>query len=309
MAVDRLQQRRERIVRLLNLVAYASKHPDLTPMEIARDLGADPEEVRDDLDLIHLSGIGNGPGEMIELEHSWRRVQIIDSKGLDKPLRLTPTEANVLLVLLDSLETMPALVNHEAVTSAAAKIRAATKARGVDDAQHSADAGVSTVLAQALSQRRPLTLTYYSASSDTTTTREVEPLSLFHQSGHTYLRAMQAGEPKTFRLDRITDASLLDGSVATAPSPFNPQDPFGLDELPEAQLAVHPDATWLADYWQIDLRSPTDNGWVDAGMRYGSEDWLVRFCLGQADRVRLIAPAHLADTVSSRAKRAVEALD
>ena len=40
MAVD--FKRQERVVRLLNLLAYASNHPGLTPMEIARDLGADP---------------------------------------------------------------------------------------------------------------------------------------------------------------------------------------------------------------------------------------------------------------------------
>ena len=46
-------QRRERVVRLLNLVAYASKHPGLTPMEIARDLGSDPAQVYE-LSLIHI---------------------------------------------------------------------------------------------------------------------------------------------------------------------------------------------------------------------------------------------------------------
>lgn len=313
MAID--YGRQERVVRLLNLVAYASKHPDKTQMEIARDLGADPMQVHDDFDLLFLSGVGKGPGQMIDLEHSWKGVTIIDNQGLDKPLRLTQAEAGALLMLLESLETMPGLIDHTAVTSAAAKIRAAAKVRGVDDAKHSADAGVATVLAQALSDKRQLAITYYSASSDTTTERTIEPLSLFHDGGMTYLRAAQNGEPKTFRLDRIKEAELLDAPVTTAEVTFNPQDPFGMAERELAELLIRPEATWLADYWEIDLEDGDGQngerrqGWIRATMRFGSADWLVRFCLGQSDRVRLIAPAELAGEVRDRATRAIEALD
>ena len=99
MAVD--FKRQERVVRLLNLLAYASNHPGLTPMEIARDLGADPVQVRDDFELLFLSGVGTGPGEMIDLEYSWKGVDIIDDQGMTKPLRLSPAEASALLILLD----------------------------------------------------------------------------------------------------------------------------------------------------------------------------------------------------------------
>ena len=80
MAVD--FKRQERVVRLLNLLAYSSNHPGLTPMEIARDLGADPMQVRDDFELLFLSGVGTGPGEMIDLEYSWKGVNIKDDQGM-----------------------------------------------------------------------------------------------------------------------------------------------------------------------------------------------------------------------------------
>ena len=44
-------------------------------------------------------------------------------------------------------------------------------------------------------------------------------------------------------------------------------------------------------------------------MRYGSDDWLVRFCLSQADRVRIVEPPALAEEVMSRVQRGLEALD
>ena len=305
-------QRRERVVRLLNLVAYASKHPGLTPMEIARDLGSDPAQVYEDLDLLFLSGVGKAPGELFDLDHSWKSVTILDDQGMDKPLRLTPTEANALLVLLDSFETMPGLVDSRVVTSAAAKIRAATKARGVDGAAHAADTGVAGVVADALSLRRQLAISYYSAYSDATSERTVEPLSLFHEGGMTYLRALDGGEVKSFRMDRILTATLSDDPVTSSSgtaAAFDPADPFGLAGREEAELRIHPEATWLADYWEMDLEESGHGEWARVTMRYGSADWLVRFCLGQADRVRLIAPSHLAEEVRARATRAADALD
>lgn len=322
MAVD--FQRQERVVRLLNLLAYASNHPGLTPMEIARDLGADPMQVRDDFELLFLSGVGTGPGEMIDLEYSWKGVDIIDDQGMTKPLRLSPAEASALLILLDSLETMPGLVDARAVRSAAAKIRTVAKTQAVGDAKYSGEADVASTVADALAQKRQLRITYYSASSDTTSTRHVEPASLFHQSGATYMHATQDGEMKTFRLDRIRSAELLDAPSATTGADFDPADPFGMAARAVAALLVHPDATWLADYWDIELQPSPDPenqtgtagegsherpGWIRATMRYGSEEWLVRFCLSQADRVRLVAPPSAAHEVKARILRATQALD
>ena len=316
MAVD--FKRQERVVRLLNLLAYASNHPGLTPMEIARDLGADPMQVRDDFELLFLSGVGTGPGEMIDLEYSWKGVNIKNDQGMTTPLRLSPAEASALLILLDSLETMPGLVDGRAVRSAAEKIRAVTTSQAVGDAEHTADAGVAGTVAEALAAKRKLRITYYSASSDTVTEREVDPASLFHQSGATYLHAAHNGQMRTFRLDRIQSAELLDAPSDASGTDFNPADPFGMADREQARLLIHPDATWLADYWEIELEEPSDEDqqgaepagqWIPATMRYGSDDWLVRFCLSQADRVRIVEPAGLAAEAMSRAKRALDALD
>ena len=123
---------------------------------------------------------------------------------------------------------------------------------------------------------------------------------------------------RTFRLDRIQSAELLDApSVATGTdfdTDFDPADPFGMADRAQAKLLIHPDATWLADYWEIELDNAPEHAgapgeWIPATMRYGSDDWLVRFCLSQADRVRIVEPAALADEAMSRVHRGLEALD
>lgn len=297
-------ERQARTVRLLNLLAYVQKHPDSTVMEMARDLGSDPGDIRDDLNLLHLSGVGKHGGQMIDLLHDWASVRIIDSQGLDKPLRLTPTEASALLLLLESLETMPGLVDSDAVASAAAKIRAVARGAGIDDArQHSTDSPAE-IIRQALGDERQLTLTYYSESSDTTSTRTVSPIDIFHRDGHTYLRAWQDDELRVFRFDRIraVEPSELPARTPEGASPtFDPEDPFSLATRGLAKLRVRSDAAWIADYKDITLGAQARGGWLPATMRYGSDDWLVRFCLSEADRVQLVSPARLAREVEARA--------
>nr|WP_231375782.1 WYL domain-containing protein [Corynebacterium aquatimens] len=298
------------MVRSLNLIPYLHQHPNSTPMEIARDLGQTHEEVMEDLRRLQFSGRSKVAGELIDLAADWTGITIIDDQGLNTALRMTPTEANALLLTLESLETMPALVNHGAVTSAAAKIRAVMSSAGVDDVVHPNEEGHAGVLALALTQRRQVEVTYYSASSDTTTTRVVSPLSFFHRDGNTYLSAVENGTQKSFRLDRVRHAELLDSPSEGSAQDFDDADPFGFSGRNVAQLRIRSEATWLADYWQIELGNSnatdcTDGGtdsWVDARMPYGSEEWLVRFCLSQADRLELVSPVKLREEVARRGK-------
>ncbi len=300
------------LVRALNLIPYLHQHPDATPMEIARNLGYPHTEVMEDLKRLQMSGVGKGPGEMIDLSADWTGITLIEDQGLNAPLRLTPTEANALLLTLESLETMPGLVDQTAVASAAQKLRDVMRDAGVPDSDHAETPGPARVVSQALTQRCMLEITYYSATSDTTRTRTVSPVGMFHRDGATYLSAFEDGSPKTFRLDRIQDASLLDAPAApSAHRDYDAANPFGFEQENVATLRIRSDATWLADYWQIELHETeptelTEGEWVEASMPYGSDDWLVRFCLSQADRVSVVVPTHIAEEVAGRGSAALE---
>ncbi|WIM68836.1 WYL domain-containing protein [Corynebacterium breve] len=299
----------EGLVQSLNLVPYLQKHPGATPMEVARDLGMSNTQVMSALQRLRLSGVGQGPGEMIDLVADWSGVTIVEDQGLNRPLRPTPTEANALLLTLESLETMPGLIDHAAVTSAAAKLRNIMKTRAVPDTIHPAEAGPAATVAEALMNRKQLSLEYYSASSDTTSRRIVSPERLFHQDGNTYLKAWEGEREKTFRLDRIRQAEMLDDDSLAKRSTFDDQDPFGFGEEKVAELRLRDSATWLIDYWQIDLGERMDNGWWSASMPYGSAEWLIRFSLSQADRLKVISPQAVSDEVFRRAKEALQSYD
>lgn len=306
-----------RLVRLLNLLPYVSHHQGKSLMEIARDLNMSHDEVRDDLNRLHLSGVGRGPGEMFDLEHTWRGVTVLDDQGLNTPLRLKPTEAHALLLLLESLETLPGLVNVDAVRSAAEKIRAVTNEKGVTDVKQLSSADpVAATIAAAIAAGVQLELRYYSASSDTTSRRTVSPIAVLQRDEQTYLRALEGDTSKTFRLDRIQwiQQSTLPLDPRARQAAKDADDPFGFADGPIARLELHRASLWMAEYWELELDDvaslPASEApeWIPATLRYGSDDWLIRFCLAHADRLRLVEPENLASVVRERSLRALEAL-
>ena len=125
------------IVRMLNLLPYFQQHPGRSTMEAAVDLGLDPATIMDDLNRLFCCGIGDMPDELVDLDPQRQAVQIYDAQGMDKPLRLTRTEAGALLLALESLESIPGLVEKHAVRSAATKLRTImhNETRGVFDSE------------------------------------------------------------------------------------------------------------------------------------------------------------------------------
>src|SRR5699024_8954301 len=78
--------------------------------EAAADLDMTYEELTAALNTLFVSGATQNTEDLIDLSWDFRKVNIIDSQGMDKPLRLTPTEASALLLALESLESMPVLL-------------------------------------------------------------------------------------------------------------------------------------------------------------------------------------------------------
>ncbi|NLP38391.1 MAG: WYL domain-containing protein [Corynebacterium pollutisoli] len=307
------------IVRALNLLPYFQAHPDRSLMEAAKDLGRDPAELQEEINRLRCCGVGTWPEELVDLEADWTRVSITNSQGMDRPLRLTPTEAGALLLTLESLEGMPGLTDREAVISAAAKLRGIMDDRAVAifDTLAVEDPAESTpqeVLREAVTAGRRVAFTYWSQSSDTTTRREVDPAKIFVTEGETYLTAWDrdAGQHKNFRADRMTDVEILPEPATPHLDelPFDPADPFGYRMIAaQAELLIQPQHTWLADYFPITLGETTADGRVHARMPVGSQDWFIRFALGQSDRLTVTGPEDLVAEVRRSAVAALTAYD
>ncbi|UYP17229.1 YafY family transcriptional regulator [Rhodococcus sp. Z13] len=313
-----------RLGRLLNLVPYFLAHPGISAAEAARDLGVTPKQVMDDLNLLWVCGLpGYGPGDLIDLSFSEDSIVVTFTAGIDRPLRLTSTEATALLVALRSLQEMPGVVDPSAAQSAIAKIEAAAGTAAVPTGEHpgsgpeapgeDGDDPVAGRVRAAVREHRAVHLTYYSASRDTVSERVVDPIRIVIIDEHAYLQAWcrSAEGVRLFRFDRIDAATVLD-EPARPPHRALAEDEHlelfeGDPSLPAARLHIAPAYTWVLDYYPLtDVRVLPD-GSCEALMRYASPDWLARLLVGLGAGVRVLDPPQLATAVRERARAALAA--
>lgn len=311
-----------RLARLLNLVPYFLAHPGISAAEAARDLGVTPKQVMDDLNQLWVCGLpGYGPGDLIDLSFSEDSIVVTFTAGIDRPLRLTSTEATALLVALRSLQEMPGVVDPSAAQSAIAKIEAAAgtaaaptgpAARGAAPAARADDPVASRVRA-AVRDGRVLHLTYYSASRDTVSTRDVDPIRIVLIDEHAYLQAWcrTAEGVRLFRFDRIDEALVLDEPARPPHRALDDNEHLELfagdPSLPAARLWIAPGYTWIVDYYPLTDVQVAADGSCEASMRYASPEWMARLLVGLGAGVRVLEPPELVAAVRSRAGAALEA--
>ena len=308
-------QKLQALVRSLNLIPYFKNHPDKTPMEAAKDLGMDPGELKEALDRLFCSGTGRNTEDLIDLSFSYRDgVTIHNDQGLSQALRLTPTEAGALLLTLESLQAMPGLIDAHAVESAAAKLRGIMDEKTVAIYESLStpapeETDIQALLTQAINERKRVRLRYWSASSNAESERVVDPARIFIVDSEPYLAAWEEAKQahRTFRIDRISRARIVEekSQPHLKDLDFDASSPFNLGDGDTAQLAINQEFTWLAEYYDMRLGEDLGNGEVAATMPMGSVDWLIRFALGQADRLRVVAPQSVVNLIAERGNTAL----
>ncbi|MGV9743534.1 helix-turn-helix transcriptional regulator [Rhodococcus zopfii] len=306
-----------RLTRLLNLVPYFTANPGISAAEAARDLGVTPKQIMDDLNQLWVCGLpGYGPGDLIDLSLSEDSIVVTFTAGIDRPLRLTSTEATALLVALRSLLEMPGVVDPSAAQGAIAKIEAAAGSAAADhDAPPAvSDDPVAATVRAAVHHGRALHLTYYSASRDTVSERDVDPIRVVLIDEHTYLQAWcRAAEGvRLFRFDRIDAAAELP-EPARPPAAVDDEDSFELFEgdptLPAARLRIDPGYSWLIDYYPLTEVQLHPDGSCTAVLRFASPEWMTRLVVGLGAGVTVLGPADLVAAVRARAAAALDAYD
>ncbi|OBB98769.1 protein pafC [Mycobacterium sp. 852013-50091_SCH5140682] len=304
-----------RLVRLLNMVPYFQANPKVTRAEAADALGVSRKQLDADLEQLWMCGLpGYSPGDLIDFDFTDDTIEVTFSAGVDQPLRLTSTEATVILVALRALVDVPGMVDPEAARSAIAKIESAAGAQlaAVDDPAPTESEAAATVRA-AVRDGRAVTLEYYSASRDSLTTRIVDPIRVALVGDNSYLEAWcrSAEAVRLFRLDRIVEAQLLEEASAPPPPAVQAGPDTSLFDadpaLPAATLLIAPSASWMFDYYPLRVLTELPDGAVEAAMTFASEEWMARFVLGFGSAVRVLAPASLAQQVRAAAAAALDA--
>ncbi|BBX22604.1 protein PafC [Mycolicibacter terrae] len=304
-----------RLVRLLNMVPYLQARPGITKKQAAAELGVTLAQLQADLHQLVMCGLpGYGPGDLIDVTFYEDRLDVHESAGVDRPLRLTSPEATAVLMALRALVGMPGIVDPRAARSAIAKIEnAAGEAaqRAIEPAGE--DDPVAGIVRDGVHRHRALAIDYYAASRDTSSHRIVDPIRVVLIANHSYLEAWcrESAGVRLFRFDRIDGAEVLD-EPAAPPEPARQAETdtslFDADpSMPVATVRVAPSAAWMFEYYPMRLVGEVADGWREAEMTYASDEWLTRLLLGMGDEVQVVAPQSLAARVRDAAAAALAA--
>ncbi|WOC14096.1 helix-turn-helix transcriptional regulator [Gordonia sp. MP11Mi] len=306
-----------RLSRLLAMVPYFLARPGIKLSTAAADLGLTQKQLTKDLEQLFLCGLpGYMPDDLIDIEFSSGYVHVGFTAGMDRPLRLTGTEANVLIIALRTLLDTGA-VDADAVRRAMAKIEDAVggtpSSVSTVGASPTADDPVRQQIRSAVTDGIALAIRYYTPSRDEVTERIVDPIMIKAVDGHSYLEAWcrSSDAVRLFRFDRVLHALPLDEPSAPPERDLAHTPPAGTstltDDLPTVRIEIDPDARWVLEYYAADPDTDPDTGEADlaedatitATLRYGSPQWLERFLLGFGGRVRLIEPTVDGDVAGS----------
>ena len=313
----------DRFTRLTALASYLMQSCDqdeavLDVTEVRADLGVTARQLREDVGLLNLVNFG-GDGLLLWAEFEGRNKLSVscESAGpaLARPARLSPLQADTLLLAIELVGHHLPTTTGAALESAAGKIRAArggAPALAGSDLLLPADQILRDVN-RAIVERRLLAIQYWTEGTDRVKDRLVEPYLLVHSRGEWYYVCWcrTAGGTRVFRVATTKRAELLEET-------FEPRADVELDlyrreGIPASGSYAPAAATvwyspvvarWIAERQPVEL---LPDGSCLANQPYVDVRWLAAHLLRFADQARPIEPAEAVDGVRDVVRRLREA--
>ncbi|HKJ55637.1 MAG TPA: WYL domain-containing protein [Nitriliruptoraceae bacterium] len=296
--------------RALALVPWLLERPGATLAEAAEVVGASPDVVRRDLEMLcYCGGPGLGGGSMFDIDIVGDQITVHMAPGLDEPLRLTPAEATRLVLTLAAVvdvmgDQLPALA------SAVGKIR---DAAGLDEAVVAATVDADHRLADlrtAIAEGCVVQLVYRGRRDEEPLPRTIDPWRLeftpdgWYLHGHDHDR----DDHRVFLVDRIHQVSVRSERAATTAP----------DDLPSPQWVPTGDAvvvrlrlTGGARVLGERVRLLTDqdaDGVREVTFETDSLGWATEVIAVAGDGVEIVSPPDLATLVAAHGQRGLAAM-
>ena len=295
--------------RLLDLVPFITTHQGISVKDLAREFAITSEELLDDLNTLWMCGLpGYTPLELIDLSFESGYVSIRNAEILQKVRLLTKEELVVIAIGLDFLKESLSKDREDlvlAITSLQKKIKSLIG--DIAQVTPTVDSAHRAIILRALKERKNLEIEYHSLIRDQITTRSVTPLELGEDKGVEVLLAYcsTATGFRTFRLDNVKKAKLLDGSDFVAESKN------GGDEIFRAKCRVDSRLRTTFERFRLEADMAASSGLssgkgITVEVTSFSQDWLVRNFMSTLANTEITEPAALAKSVGAKARATLE---
>lgn len=204
----------EKAARMLDLVPFISSHQGIPTAELAAEFGISVEELLSDLNSLWMCG--DNRFDLIDIQFDSGYVTIRNAETLNLIRSLSQQEIVAVLLGLDLIEKdLPEDREdlHGDIKDLRSKLGLEI-ARTVD-ATPAQDSQINSTISEALGRQGRLSITYYSPTDDEVSVREISPIHVSTSDNRDFLIAYceSAGAQRTFRIDRIQSATLLESKV------------------------------------------------------------------------------------------------
>jgi predicted DNA-binding transcriptional regulator YafY len=295
--------RSERFARLVTLagilIEAARGGRKLDVVELCERLQVSEQELRQDIDVLNVVNFGGG-SYVLYAEVQGEQIEVDPEPYGDnfaRPARLLPLEAKALVAAIDLIgEHLP----EGSLASARQKI---VDALGQDPSEEGLqittakgdDSAVARVVSRAIAERRLLEIEHYKEELDEFTIRRIEPYKLMNGREGWYVHSWDPDKDDTrsFRLDRIRSATVLDESFE--PRPGIEPDIHGwpsTGEVADSRIA----RVWMAPErarWAREDRrvvEKLEDGAVIVELPYAGHHYLAREILKEAGDAVVLEP-------------------
>ena len=299
----------QRASRMLALLPWLARHEDVSVDEAAAEFGVSTRQLVADLATLTFTGPDQGGGGLVDIDYHDGTISVLNTQGIDRPLRLTTAEAAALMVGLQVLEQVPGSHDHaafkraqDALREAAGQAAAAVAVR----VRGGSRPEVSEALTTALADSRALEIEYEGAARDTTSLRTVDPVRVLVAEGYSYLEAYcrRAKATRLFRLDRIVAATVL--AEASNPVAADEAGEFFDTATDTLVLDLPAQSRWVTERYPTTSVQERPDGSMVAELPLGDRSWAVRLGLSLAGRGQILAPDDVATEVRRKAAVALE---
>jgi proteasome accessory factor C len=248
-----------RLSRILGLIPYVLANPGVGIEEVMERFGYSRDELTRDLNAVFVCGLpGYGPGELMEAYIDEDEVIIDSADYFSRAPRLSPIEA--LGLLAAGLAVSGSGQGTPALDSAIEKLSVVLLPEA-DDAlavDLTATSDEVTTLRRAASEHRVAQIVYRSLSREETTSRDIEPWTVFSTLGNWYVmgHCRLVDDTRTFRIDRIREVAV--GEESFDPPEEIPEPGVGYtpsDHDVQAVIELQPAALWVLEYYPVEVIS------------------------------------------------------
>jgi proteasome accessory factor BC len=306
-------ERFARLVTLAGILIEAAREARKLEVAALRErLQVTEQELRQDIDVLNVVNFGGG-SYVLYAEVQGDQIEVDPEPYGDnfaRPARLLPLEAKALVAAIDLIgEHLPG----GSLASARQKI---VDALGQDPAEDGLqittakgdDSDIARVVTRAVTRSRLLRIDYYKENEDEFIERTIEPYKLANGQEGWYVHSydLEKDSPRSYRLDRIREATVLDESFE--PRPGVEPDVHGWlasGEVPSSKSAriwVSPErARWEREDHPV-IEELAD-GAVIVERTYASHEWLVRELLKAAGDAVVLEPEEARSAVLEAAEQ------